>query len=71
MEEEIENIEGHLNAYIQRGQKTNYGKVVIKDVNKALDILADIMQNSKFDEDRINRELLFIFVCAFYSLCSQ
>ncbi|KAG8662384.1 hypothetical protein MANES_01G097600v8 [Manihot esculenta] len=56
LEEEIENMGGHLNAYTSREQTTYYAKVMDKDVNKALDILADILQNSKFDENRIRRE---------------
>lgn len=47
---------GHLNAYTSREQTTYYAKVMDKDVPKALDILSDILQNSQFDESRINRE---------------
>jgi len=47
---------GHLNAYTSREQTTYYAKVMNKDVPKALDILADILQNSKFDDNRIIRE---------------
>ncbi|GAB2303335.1 hypothetical protein Dimus_037329 [Dionaea muscipula] len=56
LEEEIENMGGHLNAYTSREQTTYFAKVLDKDVNKALDILADILQNSTFAELRINRE---------------
>ncbi|CAL5441912.1 unnamed protein product [Camellia sinensis] len=56
LEEEIKNIGGHLNAYTSREQTTYYAKVMDNDVPKALDILADILQNSKFDENRITRE---------------
>jgi processing peptidase subunit beta len=56
LEEEIENMGGHLNAYTSREQTTYYAKVLKKDVNNAVDILADILQNSTFDEQRINRE---------------
>ncbi|KAA3456073.1 putative mitochondrial-processing peptidase subunit beta isoform X1 [Gossypium australe] len=56
LEEEIENMGGHLNAYTSREQTTYYAKVMDKDVFKALDILADILQNSKFEEHRISRE---------------
>ncbi|XP_059648788.1 probable mitochondrial-processing peptidase subunit beta, mitochondrial [Cornus florida] len=56
LEEEIENMGGHLNAYTSREQTTYYAKVMDKDAPKALDILADILQNSVFEEDRINRE---------------
>ncbi|XP_039011266.1 probable mitochondrial-processing peptidase subunit beta, mitochondrial isoform X1 [Hibiscus syriacus] len=56
LEEEIENMGGHLNAYTSREQTTYYAKVMDKDVFKALDILVDILQNSKFEEHRISRE---------------
>ncbi|KAK4477579.1 hypothetical protein RD792_016814 [Penstemon davidsonii] len=56
LEEEIENMGGHLNAYTSREQTTYYAKVMDKDVPRALDILSDILQNSRFDERRIIRE---------------
>jgi processing peptidase subunit beta len=56
LEEEIENMGGHLNAYTSREQTTYYAKVMKKDLPVAVDILADILQNSRFDEDRITRE---------------
>lgn len=56
LEEEIENMGGHLNAYTSREQTTFYAKVLDRDIHRALDILADIIQNSKFDEKRIDRE---------------
>lgn len=56
LEEEIENMGGHLNAYTSREQTTYYARVMDKDVPRALDILADILQNSKFDDNRISRE---------------
>ncbi|KAL4184348.1 hypothetical protein AMTRI_Chr10g225150 [Amborella trichopoda] len=56
LEEEIENMGGHLNAYTSREQTTYYAKILKGDVPVALDILADILQNSCFDEGRINRE---------------
>ena len=56
LEEEIENMGGHLNAYTSREQTTYFAKVMDSHVNKALDILSDILQNSTFEESRINRE---------------
>lgn len=56
LEEEIENMGGHLNAYTSREQTTYYAKVLKKNVNNAVEILSDILQNSTFDEGRINRE---------------
>ena len=45
-----------MNAYTSREQTTYYAKVLKKDVPVAVDILADILQNSSFEEERINRE---------------
>ena len=56
LEEEIENMGGHLNAYTSREQTTYYAKVLDKDLPTALGILADILQNSEFNENRISRE---------------
>ncbi|XP_062009796.1 probable mitochondrial-processing peptidase subunit beta, mitochondrial [Rosa rugosa] len=56
LEVEVENMGGHLNAYTSREQTTYYAKVLDKDVPQALSILADILQNSRFDENRISRE---------------
>ncbi|KAH1038459.1 hypothetical protein J1N35_040202 [Gossypium stocksii] len=56
LEEEIENMGGHLNAYTSREQTAYYAKVMGSDVLKALDILADILQNSKFEERSISRQ---------------
>ncbi|KAJ4841156.1 hypothetical protein Tsubulata_016918 [Turnera subulata] len=56
LEEEIENIGGHLNAYTSREQTTYYAKVMDTNVNQALDVLSDILQNSVFDEDKMRRE---------------
>lgn len=56
LEEEVENMGGHLNAYTCREQTAYYAKVLAEDVPAVLDILADILQNSKFDESQIQRE---------------
>ncbi|KAG0492658.1 hypothetical protein HPP92_006056 [Vanilla planifolia] len=56
LEEEIENMGGHLNAYTSREQTTYYAKVMHQDVPKVLEVLADILQNSSFEEKRISRE---------------
>ncbi|KAG7555375.1 Metalloenzyme LuxS/M16 peptidase-like [Arabidopsis suecica] len=56
LEEEIENIGGQLNAYTSREHITLYAKVLDTNVNQALDILADVFQNSEFREARINEE---------------
>jgi len=45
---EIENIGAHLNAYTSREQTVFYAKSLKSDVPKAVEILADILQNSNF-----------------------
>jgi processing peptidase subunit beta len=56
LEEEIENMGGHLNAYTSREQTVYYAKVFKDDVPKAMDILGDILQNSLLEEGAITRE---------------
>jgi mitochondrial-processing peptidase subunit beta len=56
LEKEIEDMGGHLNAYTSREQTTYYAKVLDKDVSRAMEVLADILQNSNLDEARIERE---------------
>ena len=56
LEEEIENMGGHLNAYTSREQTTYYAKVFKKDVPKAVDILSDILQNSSLEQAHVERE---------------
>ncbi|CAI9109797.1 OLC1v1009701C2 [Oldenlandia corymbosa var. corymbosa] len=56
LEQEIENMGGHLNAYTSREQTAYYAKVEDKDVSTAISILADILQNSTFDKRNIERE---------------
>ncbi|HEY1299859.1 MAG TPA: pitrilysin family protein [Stellaceae bacterium] len=54
--EEIEAVGGHLNAYTSRESTAYYAKVLREDVPLALDILADILQNSTFEPDELERE---------------
>ncbi|KAF3328357.1 putative mitochondrial-processing peptidase subunit beta [Carex littledalei] len=56
LEEEIENMGAKLNAYTSREQTTFFADVQSKDIGAAVDILADILQNSKFPVSAINRE---------------
>ncbi|KAI5292580.1 hypothetical protein KEM55_007701 [Ascosphaera atra] len=53
---EIENMGAHLNAYTSRESTVYYAKSFNSDVPKTVDILSDILQNSKFDEGAIERE---------------
>ncbi|CAK9289956.1 unnamed protein product [Gordionus sp. m RMFG-2023] len=56
LELEVENMGAHLNAYTSREQTVYYAKCLSKDINKAMDILSDILLNSKFGEAEIERE---------------
>ncbi|PRP87040.1 hypothetical protein PROFUN_04776 [Planoprotostelium fungivorum] len=56
LETEIENIGGTLNAYTSREQTVYYAKVLKKDVEKAVDILSDILLHSKLDPKHIEAE---------------
>lgn len=46
----------HLNAYTSREQTVFYAKCLAEDVPKAVEILSDIIQNSKLGESEIERE---------------
>lgn len=56
LELEIENMGAHLNAYTSREQTVFYAKCLKQDVPKAVEILADILFNSKLGEAEIERE---------------
>jgi len=56
LEVEIENMGGSLNAYTSREQTVYYAKVFKQDVPKAIDILSDILVNSKFDKASLESE---------------
>lgn len=53
---EIEDVGGHLNAYTTREHTAYYAKVLKDDAPLAVDILADILQNSTFDQAELARE---------------
>lgn len=54
--ESIENVGGHINAYTAREVTAYYAKVLKDDVALAVDVIADIVQNSLFDEVELTRE---------------
>lgn len=54
--EEIEDVGGHLNAYTSREFTAYHATVLRGDETLAVDILADILQSSVFDEDELERE---------------
>lgn len=56
LELEVENLGAHLNAYTSREQTVYYAKSFRKDVPQAVDIISDILQNSKLENGAIERE---------------
>jgi predicted Zn-dependent peptidase len=54
--EEIERVGGFINAYTGREQTAYYARVLKDDVALAVDILADILQDSVFDNEELARE---------------
>src|SRR5215471_12834242 len=54
--EEIEAVGGHLNAYTSRESTAYYAKVLKEDLPLGIDILSDILQNSTFDREELERE---------------
>ncbi|KAI1405480.1 mitochondrial-processing peptidase subunit beta [Hypoxylon fuscum] len=56
LELEIENMGGHLNAYTSRENTVYFSRAFNADVPQSVDILADILQNSKLEPAAIERE---------------
>ncbi|KJX98808.1 mitochondrial-processing peptidase subunit beta like protein [Zymoseptoria brevis] len=56
LELEIENMGGHLNAYTSRENTVYYAKSFNSDVPNTVDILSDILQNSRLEPQAIERE---------------
>merc|ERR1711881_715770 len=56
LELEVENMGAHLNAYTSREQTVFYAKCLASEVGNAVEILADILNNSKFGQAEIDRE---------------
>ena len=54
--EEIENVGGELNAATSLEMTAYYARVLRDDIGLALDILADILQDSQFAPDELERE---------------
>ncbi len=54
--EEIESVGGYLNAYTTREHTAYYARLLADDVPLAVDILADILQNSSFELNELERE---------------
>jgi len=54
--EEIENVGGEVNASTSTETTSYYARVLKDDVPLAIDILADILTQSRFDADELRRE---------------
>jgi predicted Zn-dependent peptidase len=54
--EEIEAVGGQMNAYTARENTAYYARVLKEDVALAVDIVADLLQHSLFDETELGRE---------------
>ncbi|MFU7500435.1 MAG: pitrilysin family protein [Candidatus Tisiphia sp.] len=54
--EEFDSIGGHFNAYTSHEQTVYYSKILNENCYKALEILADIIQNSVFSKEEIAKE---------------
>ncbi len=54
--EEMDAIGGQLNAYTTRDHTAYYARVLAGDEDKALDLIADILQDSLFDPEELHRE---------------
>ena len=52
----VENVGGHANAYTSRESTVYYTRMLREDVRLGMDILADILRNSVFDETDLERE---------------
>ncbi|MFZ1813316.1 MAG: pitrilysin family protein [Rhizobiaceae bacterium] len=54
--EEIENVGGEVNAATSVETTAYYARILKQDVGLALDILSDILSNSAFDQEELQRE---------------
>jgi len=57
---ELEGVGGILNAFTGREYTCYYAKVLNKDLPLAIDLLSDIVINSTFDKEELDRERLVI-----------
>ncbi|KAL3104386.1 hypothetical protein niasHT_030300 [Heterodera trifolii] len=56
LEIEVENMGAHLNAYTSREQTVYYAKCFAQDLERAVEMLSDILLNSVYGENEIWRE---------------
>lgn len=55
-EKEVESIGAHLNSYTSREQTAYFMKILSKDLPKAVEILADVIQNWNLDDSQIEKQ---------------
>ncbi|CAH2311939.1 cytochrome b-c1 complex subunit 1, mitochondrial [Pelobates cultripes] len=55
LEQEVESLGAHLNAYTSREQTAIYIKALSKDLPMAVEILADVVQNSSLEDSQIEK----------------
>ncbi|TGZ67243.1 hypothetical protein CRM22_004908 [Opisthorchis felineus] len=56
LELEVENKGAHLNAYTSREMTVYYAKCFTQDLPWAVELLSDILKNSKFESTQVERE---------------
>lgn len=56
LEVEVENMGAHLNAYTSREQTVYFAKCFKQDVEKAMDLLSDILLHSNLSSSSVERE---------------
>lgn len=59
---------GDVNTFTSREQTACYARVFNEDVSKVLEILADILQNSTFDAERIE-QARDVILCEIEEVC--
>ncbi|XP_061312012.1 cytochrome b-c1 complex subunit 1, mitochondrial [Pezoporus flaviventris] len=55
-EKEVESMGAHLNGYTSREQTAYYIKALSKDMPKAVELLADIVQNCALEDSQVEKE---------------
>src|SRR3972149_1286910 len=58
---EIESVGGVLNAFTGREYTCFFAKILNKDLPRAADLLSDILMNSLFDRNELEKERLRVF----------
>ncbi|XP_062977414.1 cytochrome b-c1 complex subunit 1, mitochondrial [Elgaria multicarinata webbii] len=56
LEKEVESMGAHLNSYSSREQTAFFMKALAKDLPKAIEILADVVQNCSLEDSQIEKE---------------